>query len=152
MDDAETIKTLITASGGAGGLVATLLILRKLWSDFSSTRVSTTQDSAQVSVIETLRLEVERLSQAQQLMDQRHKDDIEAIKKKRVDEREDLLKRIYGLETRIADLQDRYHGVKREALEAYMLISEGIGSPIVAGELQQRLMAIILSVDEQVKA
>lgn len=152
MGEAETIKALITTGGSAGGLVAVLLILRRIWSEFSATRVTTIQDSAQVSVIETLRIEVERLSQMQKLMDQRHKDDIEEIKKERVNEREYLLKRIHGLEARISDLQDRHHGVKREALEAYMLLSDVVGPPVVVSELQQRLMAIILSVDEEAVA
>jgi uncharacterized protein YlxW (UPF0749 family) len=152
VSEAETIKVLMTTGGGAGGLIAILLILRRLWSEFSATRVSTIQDGAQVSVIETLRLEVERLSQAQQRLEQRHKDDIESIKREHASEREELMKRIHGLETRIADLQDRHHGVKKEALEAYMLLGEGVGSPGVVEELKQRLMAIILSVDEEVKA
>jgi len=58
----EGLDSAVTAGlGGAGGVVLLGAMLKTFWSWFMKTKLSTAADNAEVSVIETLRREVDRL-------------------------------------------------------------------------------------------
>jgi seryl-tRNA synthetase len=151
MNEKDTLDILFVSGTGAGAVGAMLLFLRKLWMSFAEARLEVSKDGAEVSIVEMLRGEVQRLSDRINHMESRHSADILALKEEHKTERRELVARISELETQLKLMKAKHKDIRQEALDIYVYVSgKGDSSldSVALAELKDRLMAIVISHDK----
>lgn len=151
MNEKDTLDILFVSGTGAGAVGAMLLFFRKLWMSLAEARLEVSKDGAEVSIVEMLRGEVQRLSDRVNHMESRHSAAIFALKEEHKTERRELVARISELETQLRLMKAKHEDLRQEALDMYVYVSgKGDSSldSVAFAELKDRLMAIVISHDK----
>jgi seryl-tRNA synthetase len=142
MLETEAANAVATSGGGAALLLGLVYTLRKMWRQFSEEKVTTSKDSAESSLISTLREQIENSHQEILKLKKEFRDELALTKKSHEEDRDELRKVIAELESTISSLTAYSEKMKREALEAYTHL---LSLPTPDVQLKDKLMGIIIS-------
>jgi len=147
MNEYEAANGILVVGGGVSLVVAALLMVRKMWLDFLSAKVSTVKTDVELDIVALLREEIERLSTRVAVMEEKHNLDLNGLRSAHQAERTEWGKRMAELESKISALQAHHASVRQDALDAYVFVTSHpqYYDPAIFDELKHRLMQIILN-------
>lgn len=119
----------------SAGVLGTVLLLRKIWRQFSADRVETYRESTEVDIIKSLREDIARLRDEQNSDRDSNEKALDSIREISSKEKEELLVKIKEMEFQLKNLSDKITSFKRSALDAYIEASTGTDSEIVKEKL-----------------
>lgn len=131
----EPLLDVNTPTVVSAGVLGTVLLLRKIWRQFSADRVETYRESTEVDIIKSLREDISRLRDEQIADRDSNEKALEHIREVSLREKEDLLEKIKEMEILLSNLSDKITSFKRNALDAYIETSTGSDSDIVKEKL-----------------
>ncbi len=138
---------LSVVGAGSFALLFVVTVLSKVWANINQTRSDNNHLNVENSLINNLRTEVERIANDLRETKIVHKNDLETLKKEYDEERDELTRKIFDLESKLDAFQKKHASIKMEAMDAFEYITKNqhLFEEGCFEELKTLLLKIILT-------
>ena len=153
--DPKSLDTLLTSGGITGTVVASTIIIRRLWRMLGSEALQSVRNTAEKDLIISMSTELKRLSDEVVTLKEQYRSEIEELRKNHREERRQISKKLQEVGDLLEKVKRKNDELKQEALAAYTYMVKNVSecnNNDCMEEVKERLLKIATDDEDESNA